>query len=175
MVGHSKVGPSSAHNSTRTTPGYWNWLKSSSSWGSCISGGRAGRLVIGRSLVWILAPLSCVSNCPWARYWTPNCSWWAVGTLHRSLRHQCLNVCVNGWTWQTLWAVSRLENGLKMEDHLPFTIIIGPWKSSTLNTSSWSMPMAKTYDCMKALTITWPFNRSFIINYWWLNDALCIL
>ena len=34
--------------------------------------------VIGRSLVEIPAPpgwVSCMSKCPWAWYWTPNCSW----------------------------------------------------------------------------------------------------
>ena len=29
------------------------------------------------------AELSCMSKCPWARYWTPNCSWCAVGTCHQ--------------------------------------------------------------------------------------------
>ena len=38
-------------------------------------------------------------KCLWARYWTPNCSWWAVGTVHGSLCHQC----VNGWMWQ-IWS-----------------------------------------------------------------------
>ena len=54
----------------------------------CVAG-RAGLLVIGRSLVQISAlgraELSCMSKWPWARYWTPNCSWCAVGTL-RALR-----------------------------------------------------------------------------------------
>ena len=60
--------------------------------GGCCSGGRASRLVIG---VWIRPPpLICIFKCAWARYWTPNCSWWAVGTLHGSLRHQCMDVCV---------------------------------------------------------------------------------
>ena len=63
----------------------------------CGSVGRVGR-VIGRSPVRIPAPPSCIS---WARYWTPNCSWWAVGALHGSLCHQCMNVCLNGWMWHS--------------------------------------------------------------------------
>ena len=27
-------------------------------------------------------------KCPWARYWTPNCSWCAVDTVHGGLCHQ---------------------------------------------------------------------------------------
>ena len=42
-----------------------------------------------------LAELSCMSKCPWARYWTPNCSWCAVCTMHGDLCHQCLNVSVS--------------------------------------------------------------------------------
>ena len=34
-------------------------------------------------------PLVCMSKCPWARYWNPNC------TLHGSHHHQCMNVCMN--------------------------------------------------------------------------------
>ena len=35
-------------------------------------------------------PLVCLSNCPWARYWTPNCSWCAGQHLHGSHHHQCM-------------------------------------------------------------------------------------
>ena len=34
------------------------------------------------------AELSCKLKCPWAIYWTPNCSWCTVGTLHGGLCHQ---------------------------------------------------------------------------------------
>ena len=34
------------------------------------------------------AGLSCMLKCSWVRYWTPACSWCAVGTLHGSLCHQ---------------------------------------------------------------------------------------
>ena len=57
-------------------------------WGGWSSVGRAGRLVIGRSLILIPAELSCMSKCPWAKYWPPNCSWCADGTLHGGLCHQ---------------------------------------------------------------------------------------
>ena len=40
----------------------------------CGSAGRAGQLAIGRSLVKILAKLSCMSKCPWVRHWTPTCA-----------------------------------------------------------------------------------------------------
>lgn len=29
-----------------------------------------------------LCLFSCMPRCPWARYWTPHCSWWAAGALH---------------------------------------------------------------------------------------------
>ena len=45
------------------------------------SGGRAGRLVIGRSPVQIPGSPSCLSKCPLARCWTPN----------NSRHHQCVN------------------------------------------------------------------------------------
>ena len=38
----------------------------------CSSAGKAGRLVIRRSLVQIPV-LDCMLKCPWARYWTPPC------------------------------------------------------------------------------------------------------
>ena len=40
-----------------------------------------------------LISLVCMSKFPWARYWTPNCSWCAVH------RHQCMNVCMNFCKW----------------------------------------------------------------------------
>ena len=55
----------------------------------CGSVGRVGHLVIGRSPVRIPAPSSCMSKCPWARYWTPSCSWWAVVAV--------INVCMCVW------------------------------------------------------------------------------
>ena len=77
------------------------------------SGGRAGRVVIGGFQVQIPAPPTCMYKCPWARHWTPNCFWWAVGTLHGSLFHLCVCVCVRIGEYdkccKVLWAVSRLE------------------------------------------------------------------
>ena len=62
-------------------------------------------------------------KCPWARYWTPDCSWWAVGTLHGSLYHQCVCEWVNLTSvvkW--LWAVSRLQKRYRNES--PFSIMV---------------------------------------------------
>ena len=60
--------------------------------GGCSSTGRAGWIVIERALVQIpalgWAELSRMSKCPWARYWNPNCSWSAIGTLHGGLCRQ---------------------------------------------------------------------------------------
>ena len=66
-----------------------------------VAAGRAGRLVIRRSLVQISVPGSAeVSKCPWARYWTPHCSLaralrWA-GDLSRE--HPALALR-QGWDW----------------------------------------------------------------------------
>ena len=51
----------------------------------------------------VLIPLVCMSKCPWAKYWTPNCSWCA-GLHHGSHHHHhqrmnvCLNYCKSLWT-----------------------------------------------------------------------------
>ena len=47
-----------------------------------------------------LKPWRICQSILWARYWTPNGSWWAVGTLHGSLCHQCMKMCVNWWMWK---------------------------------------------------------------------------
>ena len=56
---------------------------------SCSSAGTAGKWLEGH---WfksqLRAELSCMSKCPWARYWTQTCSWCAAGTLHDGLYHQ---------------------------------------------------------------------------------------
>ena len=46
----------------------------------------------GRSLVRIPAPTGCLSKCPWARCWTPNCSWW---TLHGADSTICVCMCAS--------------------------------------------------------------------------------
>ena len=76
------------------------------------------RLVIGRWLVPIPSSPSLMPKCPWARYWTPNCSWWAVGTLHDSLCLQCIGECDKCCKW--FCAVSRLEK--RYRNASPFTI-----------------------------------------------------
>ncbi len=85
-----------------------------------------------------------MSKWPWASYWTPNCSWrhshrgmcvvceWVRldpdeqnGILHGSLRHQCMNVWVNGMNdmyCKALWVVGRLEK--RYISASPFTITI---------------------------------------------------
>ena len=50
--------------------------------------GGPGWQAIRRSLVQIPGFPRCILKYPWARYRTPNCSWWADGTLHGSLCHQ---------------------------------------------------------------------------------------
>ncbi len=91
---------------------------------------RVGRPLIGRSTVRYPAPPVHMSKWPRASYWTPNCSrrhshrcmgvceWVRLdpdeqdGTLHGSLRHQCMNVWVNGVNdmyCKALWVVGRLE------------------------------------------------------------------
>ncbi len=54
--------------------------------GCCGSEGGVSRPLIGKSVVWSLTPKICMPKCPWARHWTPNCSWW--------LFLQCVNVCI---------------------------------------------------------------------------------
>lgn len=44
--------------------------------GVCGSGDGAGRPLITRLAVWSLARLVCMSQCPWARHWTPSCVQW---------------------------------------------------------------------------------------------------
>ena len=70
----------------------------------CMAGcSTGGSLLIRRSLVWI--PPSCLSKCPKARYWTPNC-------------------CVCVWmvefdrSCKQLWVIKRLEKCYRS----PFTI-----------------------------------------------------
>lgn len=76
-------------------------------WGGC-SSGRAGCSL--NLLVRIPGSPGCMSKHPWARSWTPNCSGWAVGTLHGSLCHQR----VNGWMWQVFASPFNCV-GLKIE------------------------------------------------------------
>lgn len=48
-----------------------------------------------------------MSTLPWARYWTPK---WAVGTLHGSLHHHCMNV----WIGQLLWIALSSPGSYKL-------------------------------------------------------------
>ena len=59
-----------------------------------------------------LIPLVCMSKCPWARYWTPNCSWSMVGSLHGSHHHQCMNYCKSLWTKHSAVKIRRIRNGV---------------------------------------------------------------
>ena len=48
-----------------------------------------------------LIPLVCMSKCPWARYWTPNCFWCAGRQLARQPPPsvcECMNYCKTLWT-----------------------------------------------------------------------------
>ena len=65
--------------------------------GGCSSGGRADCLVIGRSGSLLLAACRSVLEQDTEPQIAPD-----VGTLHGSLSHQCMNVCVNGWILQVL-------------------------------------------------------------------------
>lgn len=42
-------------------------------WSSCVSGSRAGRLPIRRSVAWSPAASVYVLKCPWAGFWTRSC------------------------------------------------------------------------------------------------------
>ena len=77
VLDHCPVG-----RSTRISSSLSWWM--ATDWGSCGSGSRAGRSLIGWSAVRFPATCTCTSRvcmsmCPWARY----CSWW--------LCHQCVN------------------------------------------------------------------------------------
>ena len=78
-------------------------------WGGCSSVGRAGCLVIRRSLVQIPAPraeLSCMLKWSWGKYWIPNCCWRAVGTWHlETIRHMRVmgNTFRNQGRWLDRW------------------------------------------------------------------------
>ena len=52
-------------------------------------------------------PHVCMSKCPWARYWTPNCSWCAG--RHLAYPHQCMNV----WITVSRFVQKHLLNALK--------------------------------------------------------------
>ena len=44
-------------------------------------------------------PLVCMLKCPWARYWTPNCSWCAGRYLAwQPPPCECMNYCKSLWT-----------------------------------------------------------------------------
>ena len=99
VVQKGKLEDSGLQTNHSDKPAFF-WHHSFWNLGGCSSGVKAGYLV--RLLVGLPVPPSCMSKCPWARYWTPNCSWWAVDILHGSLRHQWMNVCVNWRMWQVL-------------------------------------------------------------------------
>ncbi len=107
----------------------------------CSSVGRVGCLLIRRLVGQSPAPPVYLSKCPWARYWTPDCSWW--------LCHWCMNVWVSDeqvgfplvceWVnvdlcCKALWAVEMLEKCYINTVRLPFTI------SSNYRAASFSRP-----------------------------------
>ena len=96
-----------------------------------LPGGRAGHLVIRRSLIRIPGFSSCMSKYPLARYLTQNCYCWAVGPLHQALNVcvcVCVCVCVRVCVCvlgecdkcvKGLWAVCKLEKSYR--NAYPFT------------------------------------------------------
>ena len=74
------------------------------------SRGGAGCLVIERALVRIPGSPSCMSKCPWARYWTPNCSCWATSAIG-----VWMGECDECFEWSVDWNI-RQEHLWKYED-----------------------------------------------------------
>lgn len=65
--------------------------------GSC-SSGRAGRFVNQKVTCSNPSSPSCMLKCPWARYWTPNCSRWTVGTLYEYTCYRMqVHIPINNW------------------------------------------------------------------------------
>lgn len=74
------------------------------------SGGRADCPLIGRLATRFPAPPLYMSKCPWAKYWTQNCSWWLCcrvcvcgGVSVCVCVGVCLRVCV-GECWLVLYS-----------------------------------------------------------------------
>ncbi len=62
--------------------------------GRLVGGRGLGRPLIPGLAVWSLALPAHMLKCPWARHWSPSCSWWIGQRLPWQLRcHRC--VCVN--------------------------------------------------------------------------------
>ena len=82
-------------------------------------GEQSSCLMMSRLLVQIPSPpgwsdLSSMSKFPWARYWTPNCAYCPVGTLHGSVwTGECGKYC------KALWGISILEKCYRSSS--PFT------------------------------------------------------
>ena len=55
-------------------------------------------------------PLVCMAKCPWARYWTPNCSWCAGQHFNGSHHHPCMYV----WITVSRSGQKRLLNDLNV-------------------------------------------------------------
>lgn len=74
-----------------------------------------------------------LSNCPWARQWTPNCSQWSqAAPCMVAATHWCVSVSLNGWMRVHCKALCGTEQGLvnavRVQSILPFTNTVDKWQ-----------------------------------------------